>query len=176
MFNISHEIKYLVTTIAVLLLFASCKNSRLNKLSEEGKGYVAQIEISAGDYIDHINKDTLDYLTFPFNVGIFENSRKQEKQVFIIGKSIRQGQKISFKPISKLTYIDRAGVSNVLIVARPTELKYVTAKVDNFFELISVHYGIQKMIEIWITYSKGYGEAKEVKWENEDMAINYLTI
>lgn len=170
----NHGLNFLLF-ILVLIFLSSCKNSRLNKLDGKSGGYIAKIAVSAGDHIDHINNDTLNFLAFPYNVGVFENARKQTREVIIIGESLRHGLNVSFKPIAKLTYKTRLGETRILIIARPTELKYVTAQVDDFFELISVHYGIQKMIETWITYANGLGSSTELTWENEDKAINYLT-
>ncbi|WP_235298407.1 hypothetical protein [Portibacter marinus] len=150
----------------------SCKNSRINRLEGKEGRYMAKIVTSAGDHIDKLNNDTLDYLVFPFNVAEFSGNRNQKKTVFIIGKSINTGQNVSFLPLATLTYNN--GEERKVIVARPTNPQLVTAQIENYYDLISVHYGVQKLIETWITYSKGFGSLKYMEWNNEDSAINFL--
>jgi hypothetical protein len=93
----------------------------------------------------------------------------------VVGKRTRSGQVISVKPVAKVTYKNEDNAMEEMIVVRPIDEKLITAKIDNYFELISVHYGIQKMIDTWILYSRGLGKASDVRWENEDKAIEFFS-
>jgi len=155
-----------------MILFMACKNSRIKKLETQSGRYSARVETSAGDHIERIDSDTLNFLTFPFNVAEFTNKRNQKTRVFLVGESISSGRKVDFHPFAKLTYND--GSENTVIVARPTNPNLITAPINNYFDFISIYYGVQKMIETWVTYSKGFDSLKSLNWENDSRAIEFL--
>ena len=168
------DVKAVVSLLLLFVLICSCKNDRINKLKENEGKYTVKIAVSAGDHINTLQSDTSKFMVYPFNVGVFEDKRMKKKEVIVVGTKIRGGQEISIKPIAKLTYRKKDGKIVEMLVARPTQASLITAKVENYFDLISVHYGIQKMIETWILYANGYGTTYDIKWENEEAAIEYI--
>lgn len=161
--------------LMTVLVICSCKNRGIGKLDEMDGKYRVKIVVSAGESINDLNSDTLNFLNYPFNIGIKDKKKSDKTQVIVIGKRTRSGQVISVKPIAKVTYRNQDQEMVEMIVVRPTEEKLITAKIDNYFELLSVHYGIQKMIDTWILYSHGLGKASDLKWENEDKAIEFFS-
>lgn len=149
--------------IFLTLFLSSCKNARLKSTDGKEGRYMAKVAISAGDHIDYLSSDTLSYVTFPFNVATFENSKKEERKVFLIGTSIKKGENVSFLPVAKLNYTDEE--DHEVIVGRPTNQRYITAQINDYFDLISTHYGVQKVIETWLIYSKGFDSVKSIDWE-----------
>lgn len=167
--------KGILSFVILLILLASCKNNRINELKESEGRFLVEVAVSAGDHIDQLHGDTLEFLAFPFNLGVYEDKKMRKREVIIVGKKIRSGQNVSVLPFAKLTYKEKDGRNIQVVVARPTKASLITAKVENYFELISVHYGVQKMIETWILYAKGYGETYDIKWESEEAAIEFIT-
>lgn len=164
----------IVIFILLIGTFSSCKNSRISKLSERESKYVVNIETSAGDDIDYAQNDTLNFMAFPMNVGVFKGNKNREKKVFIIGKSIKKGEKIGFKPFALVQYKDRDLGELTIVIARPLDSGLVTAKIDSYFEFISAFYGVQQVLETWIKNSKGYGSVSNITWENEIKALDFL--
>jgi len=169
------DVKVVAPLILLLIMLCACKNDRINKLNDNADRYKVRIAVSAGDHINPIHGDTSSFMVYPFNIGVFKDKRQNEKEVIVVGKKVRDGQEIGIKPIAKLTYKKKDGEVIEMLVARPTKSNLITAKVEDYFELISVHYGIQKMIETWILYANGYGTTFDIKWEDEEAAIEYIT-
>lgn len=163
-----------IIVIVVAILVISCSNSRMSKIDEKGPSYSANIAISAGDDIDHIHKDTLEFMTYPMNVGIYKNNRKQERLVYIIGKRLSRGSKVGFEPVGLINVIGSDGSTEKRVIARPFDLEKATAKMSNYLELISAHYGVQQVLEAWIKNEKGYGSVNEIQWQDEEKAKEYL--
>ena len=164
----------LIPIASILLLLGACNNSRISKLSEKEGAYVGKIILSAGDDVNYIDKEPLGFMAFPMNVAYFKNSRKEDKLVYIVGKSINVDQNVAFSPFALLHYNDKSNTKNTIVIAKPVEAKWTTAEISNFYEFISVHYGVQQVLEVWVRNMNGYGSAKNISWENEEKAIEYL--
>jgi hypothetical protein len=175
MLTIKLEAKRAALFLLLALLICSCKNQGIGKLDEQQGKYQVKIAVSAGDNINEISLDTLNFLNYPFNIGVPHKGKSTSKQVIVIGKRMKSGQVVGVKPVAKVSYKNAAGDIVAMIVARPTKESLITARVQNYFELLSVHYGIQKIIDAWILYSEGLGKASDIKWESEDEAIEFFS-
>lgn len=162
--------------LSIFLFLSSCNNSRISKLSEKETGYVGKIKISAGDHIDYINNDTLSFMTFPMNVAVYNGNKGKAIKVFIVGTSIKKEKSVEFRPFALLRKGFYDSQMEQIVVARPIEEDMITAKVDNYFEFISVHYGVQKLIETWVKNSNGYGSVEKIEWFNEEEAIKFIEL
>ena len=158
----------------MLLLSSACNNSRISKLNEKEGAYVGKIILSAGDDVDYVDNEPLGFMAFPMNVAYYKNSREEKKLIYIVGKSINRDQNVAFSPFALLHYKDQSSNENTIVIAKPLEPKWTTAEISNFYEFISVHYGVQQVLEVWIRNMNGYGSAKNITWENEEKAIAYL--
>lgn len=167
--------KAAITLVMIVFLICSCKNRGIGKRDELDGKYRVKILVSSGENINIITNDTLNFLNYPFNVGVKDKSKPDKTQIAVIGKRLKSGQVISVKPLAKLTYVGESDRVIEMIVVRPIEDKFVTVKIDNYFELLSVHNGIQKMIDTWVLYSQGLGKVTDLKWENEDKAIEFFS-
>lgn len=164
----------LLGMIFIVFIVAGCKNSRLSRFSEMEGAYIGTIGVSAGDVIDYINSDTLNFMAFPMNVATMTTKKGIEKTIFIVGSAIKKEQIVAFKPVALLRYYNADKTENFIVIAKPLDNQLVTADINTYFELISVHYGVQKIIETWVKNAKGYGSVTELFWENEIKAQEYL--
>lgn len=164
----------IIVILPILLISSACNNSRISKLNEKEIQYVGKIKISAGDDIDYIEDDTLNYLTYPMNVALYKGAKGIERKVMVIGKSIKKEQNVGFKPFALLRYETAKSDTNTIVMARPLDDKLVTAEINNYFEFISIFYGAQQLIETWIKNEKGFGSVRSMLWYNEEEAIKYL--
>ena len=162
--------------LSIFLFLGACNNSRISKLNERDARYVGKIKISAGDHIDYIENDTLNFLAFPMNVALYAGNKEKAIKVYVIGKSVKKEKSVGFRPFALLRKSDQNGKVEQIVLARPVSEDLVTAKVDNYFEFISVHYGVQKLIEAWVKNADGYGSVKDVEWFNEEAAIKFLEL
>lgn len=159
--------------ILSLLALGSCKNSKLSKLAETQGAFLGKVVVSAGDDIDYSKGDTLNFMAFPMNVLNMEEKRPSGKRIYLIGKSIPKNSLVAFKPVALLN-VKRESETEKIVIATPIDETLQTASISTFFELLSVQYGVQKVIETWETNVYGYGRKIELSWDNEEKAEDYL--
>ena len=164
----------LLFAVGVIVGVSSCKNSRLSRFKDRSAKFVGTVKVSAGDDIDYMLEDTLNFMAFPMNVALYKNKQGKEKIVYIIGKSVKKEQNIGFQPFAKLNYTDHEHGDLEVVLSIPGKKDLVTADINNYFEFISLHYGVQKIIEEWVKNAKGFGSTSKIEWQNEAKAIEYL--
>ncbi len=161
--------------LCVSLFLSSCKNSRISKLNDKEELYVGKVLVSAGDHIDYVRNDTLKFMTYPFNVALFSDKKDVEKEVYIIGKKVDKGDKIAFRPFAKLTFENAVqGRLEEVVLAIPAQKDRRTAEINDYFEFISVHYGVQQVVESWTKSARGFGSVKNLTWSDEQKAKDFL--
>lgn len=171
------RLAFLISVLAFYMLGNfSCTNSRISKLNEKENAYVGKIILSAGDDLNYETKEPLGFMAFPMNVAILKNSKDQEKLVYIVGKAINRETSVSFRPLALINFADENNKIKQVAVGRPINEKWITSEINDYNELLSIHYGVKQVLEAWLRNMYGYGSVSNIKWENETKAKEFLDL